>query len=282
LSKLDSLAKWGGVAAIALYLSDAQLPSIPDWAPLAVGGLFAGAVAANWAAGKVLDLLPDDNWDVYLYEVRSDDEDYMEKWGMTRDYWEECVCHGNMNQLKEKGDGHYECYRFDPSPSWWDDDEDGGFIQANWRGQDPDSAIVGQYDGSDARKEIKRIKNELEDDAAAGRVLIERYPSILRRLDRDRAVRFVKMLGGDVSGDIGDRDVDDVIRDALPDELVPAVLVPDGDLAKEDDEDEVVGPDEFTTGQAVAKLIDGDLSAPSPGVESSSTAVATDGGETDE
>lgn len=283
MSKTDALLKWGGAAAIALYVTDANLPDLPEWTPLAVGALVAGAIAAEMAASKILDLLPEEKWDVYLYEIRSDDEDYAEKWGMTRDYWEECVCHGDLNTLDELGDGHYECYRFDPDPSWWDEDEDGGFIQANWRGQDPDSAIVGQYDGTDARKEIKRIKADLEDDAAAGRVLIETYPEIIRRVDRDRAIRFVKMLGGDVSGNVGDRDVDDVIRDALPDELVPAVLVEDDDLADDQDEqDDVAGPDEFTTGQAVARLIDGDLSAPTPGADGSSSAVATDGGQADE
>ena len=261
-----------------------SLPELPDWSSLAVMAALFGAAAAFVAADRILDLLPEDEPDVVLHEVRADDESYAGTWGLSEDYWEACAVHGDLNELDGRAGTHYECYEFNPDPEWWDDDEQGGVVRANWRGQDPDSVIVGQYDGNDARKGIIRIKNELEDDAAAGRILIERYPSILRELDKERAVRFVQQVGDDVSGDIGGREVDDVLRDALPDDLVPSVLVEERDPVGETD----LSAEEITTGDALAKLVDGDLlgdpsagasEGPTPDAAGSTGAVATDGGE---
>jgi hypothetical protein len=94
------------------------------------------------------------------------------------------------------------------------------------------------------------------------------------------------MVGGDVSGDVGGREVDDVLRDELPDDLAGRILL-DEDHG-DDRDDELADLDEqgeMTTGQAIARLVDGDLgpNAPTgPGASTPTDAVATDGGETDE
>jgi hypothetical protein len=286
MSKTDTLLKVGAGAAAVAYLTDMSLPSLPEWTPLAGVAVLVGGAAAHVAAGKILDLLPeDDDWDVYLHEVRKDDGGYIASWGMTQDFWEQCTVNRQLNPVEDRGPGHYECYRFDPSPDWWDNDRDGGVVWGTWRGQDPDSVIVGNITLQDAWDEIREMRDGLEDDAAAARILINRYPSILRQMDRERAIKFVNMVGSDVSGDVEGRDVDDILRDELPEELVPRILL-DEDYGRDDEQDDA--PGDVTTAQAIGRLLDGepnddlgDDRGPAATTGTTDAAVATDGsGET--
>lgn len=291
MSRTDTLGKLliGGGLVYLLMGGSGEIPSLPDlpeWAPLAVSALVAGGLVAHILAGKILALWPEQDWDIYLYEVRADDDGYAEKWGMSRDYYESCKVLGNPNSLDEKGAGHYEVYRFRPEPDWWsepnpDADEhrdEGGLIEATWRGQDGDSRIVGQYTAEHARREIREIKDEYQDEAAAAREIIERLPALARRMDRESAIRIVDLVGDDVSGEVG-QDVDDILRDLLPEDLQSAVLVPDGDL--EDDEERWSPDDAPTFGQALDRMMqqdDAGAGVDAGAAEGGGQAVAADGG----
>lgn len=293
MTKTDTLGKLliGGGAVYLLMGGSGSLPTMPDlpaWTPLAVSAAVAGGLVAHVLAGKILALWPAEDWDIYLYEVRADDDDYAEKWGLSREYFDRCKIIGDLNALDEKGAGHYEVYRFRPQPDWWsepnpDADEhrdEGGLIEATWRGQDGDSRIVGQYTAEHARREIREIKDEYQDEAAAAREIIERLPALARRMDRESAIRMVDLVGDDVSGDVG-QDVDDILRDLLPEDLQSAVLVPDDDLG--DDEDRWSPDDAPTLGQALDAMMQqddagaGDVEDVDAGAGGAGQAVATDG-----
>lgn len=292
MGSLDTLLKVGiGAGVVYLLLGGSvEIPSLPAWAPLIALAGIAGVVVAHVLADKILALWPEEDWDVYLHEVRADDESYSEKWGMTREYFEKCQVYGEPNILDENGPGHFEVYEFNPDPDWWsppnpDADkhpDEGGLIRATYRGQDGDSRIVGNYTAAHARREIKEIKQEYQDEAAAAREIIERLPALARRMDRESAMRMVDLVGDDVAGEVG-QDVDDILREILPEDLQSAVLAPEDDLA--DDEDEWSPDDAPTMGQAMDLLMHGqgrqEDAAATAGEGAGQSAVATDGGDDD-
>jgi ribulose bisphosphate carboxylase small subunit len=216
-----------GVAGYIAYVeyTGASYPETPQWVPLLGFGALVAVFTAFVAAGRFEDLFPEEHG-VYLQVVNARKTDVIETWELTEDEWEEIeVVGGRLNHLPNCKHRAYECIAYNP---------DSNVAVASWRKSKPASEIVGHHEIGDALDEMEEIRSDLEPEARFSSMLRRRLPSIIRTLDRQRAMDQNRALEGHMTPDLGGDSVDDVLRDTLDDEFLPPRLKND-----EDDEGEV-------------------------------------------
>lgn len=215
-------------------------PETPEWVPLVAFAGVAALFVALVAAGRFEDLFPEEHG-VYIQVVNARKTDVIETWELTEDEWSEIeVVGGQLNHLPECKHRAYECLAYNPESNT---------AVATWRKSKPASEIVGHTSIGDALDEMEEIRSDLEPEARFSSLLRRRLPSIVRTLDRQRAMDQNRALEGHMTPAFDGESVDDVLRDTLDDEFLPPRLSRDedseGDVTDERDpvEDAVAGLD---------------------------------------
>ncbi|SEK86868.1 MULTISPECIES: hypothetical protein [Haloferax] len=222
LSGRDLLV-FGGIGAAAVSTGSVELPA---WWGVAGGGLLMAGIAAVIASGKIDDLIPDPPT-VTLVVINAKETSRVETWELSMDKYAELqVKAGTLNPLSESLGEAYECYHYNP---------DSNVAVGTWRESRPHSEIVGHHEIGEALNIITELVNHLEPQAQYGKYVRDNLVSIVRRLDRERAAAQNAALEGHLAPSMGGLTIDDVLRDEVPDELLPSRLKND-DIQEESDE----------------------------------------------
>jgi hypothetical protein len=190
--------------------------SLPDWWELVAIALVAAALTAVIASGKIDALFPEERG-VFLQVVNARRTDKIETWELTEDQWSEIeVVGGTLNHLPENKHRSYEAIAYDPERN---------VAVASWRMSKPASEIIGHRSVADAIGEMEEIRSDLEPEARFSSILRRRLPSIVRTLDRQRAVDQNRALEGHLTPSLEDgQTIDDVLEETLDDEFLPPRL----------------------------------------------------------
>jgi hypothetical protein len=257
----------GGLGWVALRTQQGKpvVPAseIPQTWELGASAAVLGGFAILFATGALGDLFPEDRG-VFLQVVNARRTDAIETWELTEDQWADITVVGDqLNHLPACKHRTYECIAYD--------DEENVAV-GTWRRSKPASQIVGHHSVEDALDEMEEIRSDLEPEARFSSILRRRLPSIVRTLDRQRAMDQNRTLEPHMTPAFEDgKSVDDVLRETLDDDFLPPRL-----QNNEDDEGEVAR-DRSAMGDAVAGL---DLLAElGEGVEADRPAPLPDGGE---
>ena len=190
--------------------------SLPPWWELGAVAVVAGALTAVFASGALDGLFPEERG-VFLQVVNARRTDKIETWEITEDKWSEVeVVGGQLNHLPENKHRAYECIAYDPERN---------VAVASWRESKPASEIVGHTSVADAIGEMEEIRSDLEPEARFSSILRRRLPSIVRTLDRQRAMDQNRALEPHVTPSLDDgKSVDEVLQDTLNEDALPPRL----------------------------------------------------------
>lgn len=221
-----------GIVAIGYFLYAAGYIDPPGYWPivLAIGtGAFLFGI---YAARIVLDLFPDD---YPIWMISFDGSGVGGKvHELTEDQFE--------SMTSEPADG--VLMQWDtPKPTFEvkSYDESKNHAVLNWRV--PGSSLAQHETVDEALEQIDELQTSYERDARRGRWIQRRLPSIVRRLDRDRAEDQMAVLENHIAPSVDDSaSITDIILDELPDELVPKSkqLDKENDTMKNGDSEEQI------------------------------------------
>jgi hypothetical protein len=223
--------------AVAGYVAAADFGYIkPVWEMegsmiVATAGIVAG-IAGFLAAGKIEDLLPDDEG-IYIIAFRSSDDTGGEIWEISEDHFENMTVHGSLFEWPV-GKRVYEVLEYRPSEN---------VAVGNWRESVAGSSIADHYDVPDAMEQIETLRSEFEPEAQKSRRLQRRIRSIVRKLDRRRLEDQQEILDPTTnpSFDRDDATVSAVVEEEIPDDLRPDGMRNEPD--EPDTDEEIVGFD---------------------------------------
>lgn len=178
-------------------------------------GVVVGLVALG-TSGRLEDLFPEEHG-VYLQVVDATQTEKIETWELSEDTWDDItVVGGQLNHLPECKHRAYECLAYDPEEN---------LAVATWRRSRPASEIVGNHEVSDALDLMHEIRSDLEPEARFSSLLRRRLPSILRKLDRQRAMDQSRTLEGHLTPGFDDESsIDEVLAESLEEEFLPPRL----------------------------------------------------------
>ncbi|GAA0651897.1 hypothetical protein [Salarchaeum japonicum] len=211
-----------------------DVPSAPEWVGVAVLALVLVAVAVMIATGRLDDLLPDPPR-VTLYVINDEDTEVIEEWELSPDQFADAQVRGQLNHLPECKTETYECRAYDPQEN---------VIEGTWRGSIAASDAIGAETANDALNAIEEVRGDLEQQARYGERLQRHLPSVVRTLDRLRAMEQNRALSPHLTPSVGGGDtVTDVIQNQMPDSLLPERMQmneADTTDAHDDDADELL------------------------------------------
>jgi len=215
-SKLLAYAIIGYVAAIQFGYVDA--PEVPEWWPL-VALLAASTAGVGFiVGGKIADLLPD-QMDNILVSFDADDATGGEIWELNDEAFEQLdVRRGELFEWQCSGPDVYECRDFSPERLT---------AVANWKGTKTGSQLSQQVNRDDVMRQVETLREQHEEQARYGEAIRTSLPSLLRTLDKWRAKDLNAALEGHISPNLGDRSIDDMIREQLPERVLPDYLTAD-------------------------------------------------------
>jgi hypothetical protein len=197
------------------------LPSLPSWAPLALAVLGFAVIGGYFVGQHVYDLLPDPVGVFLIAMEGSDGEQGGEIWELTPQQFEEMeVRAGPLYAWQGSAVEVYECLTYD---------RERNVATCNWREAPPTSEILGIHEPSEAMDYMNELQNSYEERARYGDQIKRRFVSILREMDRRRAVQQDKALRQHATPEFGGDDVEDVITEHIPDEHIPDHLLGDDD-----------------------------------------------------
>jgi hypothetical protein len=206
------LLKYGAVGAAVWFATGNDVPALPAWSGLVVMSGLLIVVAMAFASGRLDDLLPDPPR-VRLVCIRDDDTEAIEEWDLSPEQFAEADVRGQLNPLPECKQETYEVRYYDA---------DRNVIRGNWRGSIPSSKTAGRQTAKDALDAVEDLRGDLEPQARYGERLQRHLPSIVRTLDRLRAVEQNKALSPHLTPSVGDgKTVNEVVQDQMPEELLP-------------------------------------------------------------
>lgn len=205
--------------------------SIPEWSGLLYAGAAVVAVGGYYGAGKIAALLPDDPRIHFIaLDSREGAEDVFKgKWSMTPDEWDEWRVGGG--QLVE------QTSFTKPGRLYFatDVDVDAKTVTATWRKGASPAEFEGFEEVDQVEARIERYRDDLEPRARFGDWLQRNLTGVVRSLDARRGEAINDALTPHTTPSFGDRDdVRDVLRDELPDDVLPAYLAADDDRATDD------------------------------------------------
>lgn len=258
---LKTLIALGGLYAVGVETGHIggypDIPSLPDWWGLAALVVVAVAAVSYVAGNRLADLLPDPVG-TYLIAMDADDAQGGGIYELNEPAWEELrVVRGELFEWSGSSVDVYECREFRR--------EDLTAV-ANWKGTKTGSELSKPVEREEVMEQIRTLREEHEQQARYGEAIRSSLPALLRQLDKWRAKDLNSALEGHISPNLGDRSIDDMIQERLPDAVLPDYL----------QEDDVDADDE----EPVAlEILEGDdalepLETPGP--------LANDGGEIDE
>lgn len=253
------------IYAVALYAAAivtgyVDAPDVPDWWPILAALVVAGGAVGILVGDKIGNLWPDqfDNLLVAQDAGREDggaifelNDAALDEMGLKK-----------ADSLFEWDWGTLECRNYNP---------DENVAVGNWKGTKTGSELSKPVTREQVMKDVTRLREQHEEDARFGEAVRKSIPALLRKLDKQRAQTLNAALEGRVTPDLGAGSIDDMIRDFLPDRVVPNYLMRDDDLEDERAEADV--------GDGVTLVLDGDVTDP---LSDPPGPVATDGGDADE
>lgn len=227
-------AAYAGLAIATLLYVTGNFPNvaIPSWWPVVPIAVGVAYFAARWAAGKILDLIPDPEG-ILLIEFDDRELGGGKIWELSEDDWENLRVIGDLHQWDRSPRRVYEVVDYN---------REYNVAVGNWRESKPGSAIAAERTVDDALAAVCELREDLEPDVAKARETRRRVRGIVRALDKERAEAQQQILDDHLAPDLGSsRTVSDVIDDELPDELHPdlqAVDLDDGPSENGDTPDE--------------------------------------------
>jgi hypothetical protein len=206
-------------------------PSLPDWWPIGTVVLLCAVVVGYVLGSKLGDLWPD-QYSNLLVATDADQGDGGAIWELNDAAMEEL-------EIK-KAD---RLFRWE-SPKC--DVYEGRNLNvdqlvavANWKGTKTGSELSKPVEREEVMRQIRNLRESHEEDARYGQAVRDAIPALLRQLDKRRAKNINAALEGHISPNLGDQSIDDMIRDQLPDEVIPEYLREgdrDGLDAQDDDQ----------------------------------------------
>jgi len=213
---------------------------MPAGSGLVVMAAVIVAIAGWIVAGKIEGLLPDDHG-IYIPVINAYGEPF-QLWELTEDQWEDLdVVDGPLKHIPDAKYRAYEAFAYNPEKN---------VAVSTWRKTLEGSDVVGQPTADAALDLVKEMRDDLEDEARYGRVLRRQLPSVIRRLDRRRAMEQNKALEPNLTPSFADGDsLDDLIGQELPNQVLPDRLSQDEAVGHSDGSEDV--GDEFEVDVAV-------------------------------
>lgn len=195
----------GGLAA-ASWLGWIDL-GLPGWWPIAAGALVAAYVFGREAAGRIDELLPDEDGILMVsYETERIDE-------LSEDQFEAMTVAGSLYQWEESPRRTYECVHYDPEAN---------HAVSNWKESFPGSEIGSEPTPADAIAVVEDFRESFEPELAKARDLKRRIRGIVRELEKERAEAQDSVLDEHVTPEVGGgRSVSRLLKEELPDDLHP-------------------------------------------------------------
>jgi hypothetical protein len=246
-NKLVQLAAIGGGA---WWLTTGG--EIPDGAILAASALVVAGVVAAFATGRIEALLPDDPR-IWLVQINAKDDEPVAMWSLTPDAFAETEVHwGPLYPHEHAHEQVYEVYAYD---------EERNVAVGTWRRSVPGHELVGQFDTADVLDVISELRGDLEPEARRGEAIRQALPAIAR------TIKFEAMESQNAALDPGramntdQRSPDDVLRDHLPDDLLPGRLR-NGDLRDLLEADRADDADDWGAGLELVVGDDGEALPP--------------------
>lgn len=193
--------------------TDANYPELPEWTGLAVLAAVAVALAGWMAAGRIYDMLPDEHG-IFLVCFDADDDAGGEIWELSEDQFNDMEVHnGRLLSWSTSAKQVYEVRSYDP---------DRNAAVANWRETASGSELAGHHKASQAMRQISELRESFEIDAERAKYIKRRLPSIVRKLDRERAKDQARSLEPHLAPSTDDTaSITDVLDSSLPAELLP-------------------------------------------------------------
>jgi hypothetical protein len=193
---------------------------IPDWTILAASALVVAGIAAAFATGRIEALLPDDPR-VWLVQVNAKSDEPLAVWSLTPDAFSEMdVKWGPLYRHDHAVEEVYEVYAYD---------EETNTAVGTWRRSVPGHELVGRFDVDDVLDVVGELRGDLEPEARRGEAIRQALPAIARTIKYEAMQSQNAALDPGRAMDVGQRSPDDVLRDHLPDDLLPGRLK-NGDL----------------------------------------------------
>lgn len=241
-----------GLAVAYVELTPAEYPAVPDlpaWAQLAAMGVALALVGGIFAGSRIWGLLPDPPR-VYLVAIQAADAERVEVWELTPDQFEAMtVADGTLNHLSECKHPTYECVTYDPEANR---------ARATWRESKPASELVGESDVSDALDQIAELRGAMETEARRGQAIRRRIGSVIRVLDRRRAMDQNAALEGHTAPALDGKTVDEVLRETVGDDLLPDHISSDDATGTDEPGDEPAIEFDVPAGGEALEPVDAD------------------------
>lgn len=194
-------------------LTDATYPSVPSGSETAVLAAVCVAIAGYVAAGKIADLLPEDEG-IYLVAFKASDETGGEVWELTEDQFADMEVKGGTLFQWPTAKRVYECREYRPEEN---------IAVANWRESVAGSELAGDTLVTDAMEAIAEIRQEYEPAERQLRLIKRRLRGIARKQDRRRARDQNAQLDPHTNPTFGDdsASISEILQEELPEELRP-------------------------------------------------------------
>ena len=216
--------KFIGILTIA-YIAAAETgfidyPELPDGSMVVVTGVVAAGIVGFIAATQIEKLFPEPPG-IYLFEFESADDTGGKLWNLSEDQFAAMeIKEGNLFEWPHTAERVYEVRKYDA---------DENVAYCNWRESVAGSQLAGSGDVVEAYAAIDELRTEFEPEARKYRILKRRLRKIARKLDRRRLRDQEALLDEHTTPafESDDATVTNVIRDELPDELLPKSMKPD-------------------------------------------------------
>ena len=220
----------GGVGVLLIAWStgviDPDVIDVPVWWRLVALGAFLTLAGAWIGAGKINDLLPDDEG-TYLVELDDTRLGGGRIWELNDEQWQDLTVAGSLHQWDESTKDVYEVREYDPELNR---------AIGNWRETKPSSAIMAEKTVEDALAAVAELRRVYEQEAAEAKALKRQLRGTVRELDRERAKAQDQLLDEHVAPSVGDSPtISEVLEDQLPDDHHPEAM-------KESDDKEPAAP----------------------------------------
>jgi len=208
--------------------TDAQYPTLPEWTGLAVLSAVVVGIAGWIAAGRIYDMLPDEHG---VFIVAFDgDPGGGEIHELSEDEFAAMEVHNG--QLYEWPNALHRTYEVRSY------DKQSNTAVANYRETAPGSELVSHHTASQAMDQIAELRTEFEAEAERAKHIRRRLPSIVRRLDRQRAKDQARSLEPHLAPSTGDHaGITDVLEESMPEHLLPDYMQGDEAAQRAADDD---------------------------------------------
>ena len=209
--------------------TEANYPSLPDWTGLAVTAGIAVALAGWIAAGKIYAMLPEERG-IFLVAFDADHDQGGKVWELSEDQFADMEVHnGRLLEWPGSIQRVYEVREYRP---------DDNVAVANWRETVSGSELAGHSTAAQAMDQIAELRESFETEAERAKFLRRRLPSIIRKLDRQRAKDQARSLEPHIAPSTESTgSITDVLDESLPNELLPDHMQGDEAAQRATDDD---------------------------------------------